>query len=199
MTDEQSQLLALPPGYHDPQQSKQISQKLAVDLDLLPGNAAVVVAHATSPRSPPQLRLALRSGLLLRDGIADTLYQGKKQGQVDSAGDAGAVLEIKAGQAGGDLPDRALGREQFGLRSHGVRGPRRGGAQLNDAPAQRESGGGISQSWRKHRLLSKTSAGYCEYHIVGDEALACECGWADQRAENGAAAPAGPPQPRMAG
>lgn len=114
---EQSQLLAPPARDDNPQQAEQIPQELAVDLDLLPRHAAV--AHAAGSRPPPQLRLALGSGLLLGDGIPDALDQGQEEGQVHCTGDAGAVLEIEAGQAGGELPDRALGGEQFGLRSHG--------------------------------------------------------------------------------
>lgn len=119
VADEQLELLAAPARYHDLQKPKQISQKLAIQLDPLPGRARAFVTETAGPRAGPQLLLSLRGGLLLCDGIADAMGERQEEGEVDSARDPGAVLDIEARQVGGDLSDGALRREQLGLRSHG--------------------------------------------------------------------------------
>lgn len=119
VADEQPKLLAAPAGYHDLQKAKQVSQKLAIQLDPLPGRARAFVTESAGPWPGPQLFLSLRGGLLLCDGIANAVGEREEEGEVDSARDAGAVSNIQARQVRDDLSDGALRREQLGLRSHG--------------------------------------------------------------------------------
>lgn len=91
MADDQAQLLALPAGYADPQQSQQVLEELAVELDLLaPGCLALAARRLVRLGLAP-----LRGGFLLGDGIADAVDERNEEGEVDCARDARAVGQVE--------------------------------------------------------------------------------------------------------
>lgn len=56
---------------------------------------------------------------MLGDGIVDSFGKGCKESEVYTAGDTRAVSEVEGGEAGEDLFDGAVGRQQFRLDRHG--------------------------------------------------------------------------------
>lgn len=113
MTDQQPQLAAAPPRYANPQQAHQVGEKLAVQLDLL-----VLSAMGRWARGPGGALRCGDRGLLLSDGVTDTIDEGKKEGQVDGAGDERTVAEVQGREAADYAFDCLVWREEFGLCGH---------------------------------------------------------------------------------
>lgn len=129
VADQQPGLFAAPAGNDDAQQFQQAPKEFPVELDLflLLGRVlGLVLAGRGSATFGALGGFAARGSLLLGDGIAHAVDQGDKQGQVDGAGDAGAVLQIQRGELGHDASDSALalaragerGQREFGLGRH---------------------------------------------------------------------------------
>lgn len=93
MTDQQSQLLALPSRYHNLQQPQEVFEELPVDLHPLPDGSFAVARDGSWAQT--DLRLVNGGGFLLRYSITYPVYEGNKEGEVDCAGYIGPVLEIE--------------------------------------------------------------------------------------------------------
>lgn len=83
MTYQQPKLLTPPPRNTNLQQPNQVFEELAIQLHLL-ATCSLSLADAC-PGFTAQLGLPPGSGLLFGDGIADAVYQGDKEGEVDGS------------------------------------------------------------------------------------------------------------------
>lgn len=113
MTDQQSRLLAPPTGDNDAHQLQQAPEELPVELDpLLLLSEVLILLLAFAAAGAATLgafgSLTAGDGLLLGDSIAHSVDEGDEEGQVDGAGDAGAVLQVERGELGNDGTDGAL-------------------------------------------------------------------------------------------
>lgn len=82
MTDNQSELFALPARYTDLEQSQEILEELAVQLDLFSPRCFTLARPCTC------LTLCFapyRGGFLLGDGIANTVYERDEKCKVNGA------------------------------------------------------------------------------------------------------------------
>ena len=117
----ESEFLALPSGYHYPQQSPQVPEELAVELDPL---ASCCGGLGRRCAGALESRLGDADGgcFLFGDGIAEAVCESEKEGQVDRSRDLGAVSEVEGRQLGDDLLERLLrdrwGGEEFGWGDH---------------------------------------------------------------------------------
>ena len=116
MTNQQSQLFALPPRYNDPQQLQQVLEELAIQLDAFLGLGSWLCGARRG--SLPQLCLSLGRSFLFSDGIVDAVYESDEEGEVDGAGDAGSVAEVGVCEFGDEGSERAFWRKEFGLGRH---------------------------------------------------------------------------------
>ena len=103
MTDNQSKLLTLPPRYHNPQQPKQVLEKLSIQLHPLPHRRLPFRRACAGPLS--RLRLQYGGGLLLGDGIADAIDEREEECQIDGPRDLGSMSEVEIRQGRYELFD----------------------------------------------------------------------------------------------
>lgn len=85
MTDQEPQLLAPPPGYAYSQQPKETLEEVTIQFDLFSAWRTVLSKRG---RAGP----ASSGILLLGDGGADTIEEGKEERQIDGAGDFGPMI-----------------------------------------------------------------------------------------------------------
>lgn len=117
----ESEFLALPSGYHDSQQSPQVPEELAVELDPL-ASCCGGLGRGCAGALESRLGDADGGSFLFGDGIAEAVDESEEEGQVDGSGDLGAVGEVEGRQLGDDLLERLFrdrgGREEFGWGDH---------------------------------------------------------------------------------
>ena len=102
MAYHESEFLALPSGDHYPQQSPQVSEEFAVELDP-PASCCGGLGRSGAGALESRLGDADGGRFLFRNGIAEAVGEGKEEGQIDGPGDVGAVGEVEGRQLRDDL------------------------------------------------------------------------------------------------
>lgn len=123
VTDDQSELLASPSWDADLEQTQEVLEELAIQLNLLSASGFTLTGPC------PSLALCFapdRSCFLLGDGVADAVYEGDEEREVDGPRYARTILEVQRGKVIDEGLDRSTGktllRPRFREDGHAYRG-----------------------------------------------------------------------------